>query len=324
MNNILISSAGRRVSLVRFFQRELKLVFPDAKVIASDASPERSAACRVADDYFAVPRISSGNYIAETLRLCLEFGIRLVIPTIDTELIILAQNVALFKMNGIDIVISDADVVQIFRDKRKTHDFFQEYGINCAKEYTRDNYELPMYLKPVDGSRSVDNFIIREASELTPYQLSNDKLLFLEYLDHATHIEYTIDLYYDRLGNLKCFVPRKRLEVRDGEVNKAVTKRTPFMHEIWRKLQFVKGFRGCITFQVFVHRDSGALYGIEINPRFGGGYPLSYLAHANFPEWIIREYLLGETALPVFDAWEENLMMLRYDDEVLVHDYTHG
>lgn len=321
MNNILITSAGRRVSLVRFFKQELHKVFPEAKVIASDANPELSSACMVADDFFRVPRVSEPGYIQDLLRLALEHDIRLIVPTIDTELLALSESAELFRMNGIDIVISDHDVVKIFRDKRQTHLFFEKYHINCAKEFDKQDYVLPLYIKPIDGSRSVDNFTVTEASQLTDYHFSNDKLMFLEYLDHKHHTEYTIDLYYDRNSDLKCMIPRKRIEVRDGEVNKAVTKRTRFLREMWKKMAYIKGFRGCITFQVFVGKED-SLYGIEINPRFGGGYPLSYLAGGNFPKWIIDEYLLN-TPVPTFDNWEENLMMLRYDDEVLVHNYDH-
>jgi carbamoyl-phosphate synthase large subunit len=323
MNNILITSAGRRVSLVRFFKDELRKVFPEAKVIASDANPELSSACMVADDFFRVPRVSEPGYIQDLLRLALDYDIKLIVPTIDTELLALSESIDLFRMNGIEVVISDFNVVQIFRDKRRTHLFFEQYGIQSAREFDKQDYTLPMYLKPIDGSRSVDNFIIREQSQLTDYHFSNDKLMFLEYLDHRHHTEYTIDLYYDRNSELKCFIPRKRIEVRDGEVNKAVTKKTKFIREIWKKMSYVQGFRGCITFQVFVNKENEGIYGIEINPRFGGGYPLSYLAGGNFPKWIIQEYLLGNGNIPVYENWEENLMMLRYDDEVLVHNYSH-
>lgn len=323
MNNILITSAGRRVSLVRFFRTELKSVFPEARVFASDANPEYSSACMIADDYFKVPRVSEPGYIQDLLRQALEHNIKLIIPTIDTELLALSESIELFRLNGIEIVISDFEVMKIFRDKRLTHQFFEKYGINCAREFDKQNYILPLYLKPIDGSRSVDNFIIRQESELTEYHFSNDKLMFLEYLDHKNHTEFTIDLYYDRNSELKCFIPRKRIEVRDGEVNKAVTKKTKFIHDLWKKMQYVKGFRGCITFQVFANKENEAIYGIEINPRFGGGYPLSYLAGGNFPKWIIQEYLQHERKIPVFDSWEENLMMLRYDDEILVHNFNH-
>lgn len=323
MKNILITSAGRRVSLVRFFQDELRKVSPGSKVIASDANPELSSACRIADDYFKVPRVTEPGYLQDLLRLALENDVKLIIPTIDTELLVLSEGIDLFRLNNIEVVISDYNVVQIFRDKRRTHQFFEQYGIRSAKEFEKHDFTLPLYVKPIDGSRSVDNYVIREKSELTDYHFSNDKLMFLEYLDHKQHVEYTIDLYYDRNSELKCFIPRKRIEVRDGEVNKAVTRKTKFIHEIWKKMSYIAGFRGCITFQIFVNKDDDRIYGIEINPRFGGGYPLSYLAGGNFPKWIIQEYLLKERNIPVFENWEENLMMLRYDDEVLVHNFTH-
>lgn len=318
--NVLINSAGRRVSLVRFFKDELRKVFPDGKVYASDANPLYSAACREADDFFQLPRVNELGYIDLLLQQCISRQIRLIIPTIDTELLILAQNREKFEQLGISIVISDADCVSIFRDKRKTHEFFTGHGIGAAKEFSKDDYQLPIYIKPYDGSRSVDNYVIREQSQLTDYHFENPKLMFLEYLDHKQHVEFTIDLYYDKNGKLKCFIPRRRIEVRDGEVNKAVTQWPDFADDLYKKMADIPGFRGCITFQVFVNQSTGALYGIEINPRFGGGYPLSYLAGGNFPKWLISEYLQGEQVAE-FPNWEQNLMMLRYDDEVLVRNF---
>ena len=78
-----------------------------------------------------------------------------------------------------------------------------------------------------------------------------------------------------------------------------------------------------MTSQFFKHKNNNSIYGIEINPRFGGGFPLSYLAGANFPKWIIQEYLFDLEIEESFDVWENNLLMIRYDDEILVHGY-HG
>ncbi len=322
MNNILITSAGRRVSLVRFFKKELNQVFPEAKVFTSDANPEFAAACIVSDGYFKVPRVVEKNYIETLLDKAIEYKIKVIIPTIDTELLALSENINLFSSKGIRIVISNHEIVKVFRDKRLTHSFFQQYKINVAKEYTKENYQLPIYIKPYDGSRSVDNYVIKDASQLTDYHFSNDKLMFLEYLDHSQFTEYTIDMYYDKNSNLKALIPRKRIEIRDGEVNKAITENAFFIQELVQKMSFVEGFRGCITFQIFVNSNTKVIYGIEINPRFGGGFPLSYLAGANFPKWIIQEYMCNEETIPFYDSWEHNLMMLRYDDEVLVRNHV--
>ncbi|MTE25579.1 ATP-grasp domain-containing protein [Winogradskyella ouciana] len=320
--NILITSVGRRVSLVRAFQKELKGFFSEAKVYASDVSPLLSAGCQVADEYFEVPALDESSYIEFLLNLCDENGIKLIIPTIDTELLLLASKNHLFEAIGIKVLISSPEFVKKCRDKRIIHKFFKSNGITIAREYEKDNYELPLFIKPIDGSRSVNTFIISTEEDLTAEHFSNEKLMFLEYLDHDIYDEFTCDLYYDRHSNLKCVVPRKRIEVREGEVYKAVAKNNALVGYIKERLNYIEGATGCITAQFFLHKeDDDKIYGIEINPRFGGGYPLSYLAGANFPKWIIEEYLLGKTIEDKFDSWENDLLMIRYDDEVLVHGY---
>lgn len=321
--NILISSAGRRVSLVRAFQKELKTLYPEAKVFAADAKPKLSAACQVADDHFGLPRLDNPNYLDELITKCQMEGIRLIVPTIDTELLLLAENKQLLEENGITALVASPEFVKKCRDKREIHRFFESKGVAVAKEYDKKHYELPMFIKPCDGSRSVDTYLIRTKEELTDYHFENEKLMFLEYLDHDLYEEFTCDLYYGKDHLLKCAVPRKRLEVRDGEVYKALTENNSLVEYIKQHLGHIEGAIGCLTAQFFKHKtDDTKIYAIEINPRFGGGYPLSYLAGANFPKWIMREYFLKETVPDKFDCWEDKLLMIRYDDEILVHGYT--
>lgn len=319
--NILISSAGRRVSLVRAFQKELKKIDPESKVYASDANPILAAACQVADGHFEVPLQNEPDYFTVLIEKCKEYGIDLIIPTIDAELLPLSKNRELLKENGIEAVISATSFIEKCRDKRQIHDFFKSCQVQTAHEYEKDNYELPLFIKPIDGSRSIDTYLIRKEDELKEYHFTNDKLMFLEYLDHAVHDEFTCDLYYGKDHKLITVVPRKRLEVRDGEVYKALTSKNHLLSFIRERLSFIEGAVGCLTAQFFVHQKNSKTYGIEINPRFGGGYPLSYLAGANFPKWIIDEYFLGRSVEENFDCWEDGLLMLRYDDEILVHGY---
>ena len=321
MMNIIITSAGRRVSLLRAFQKELKLLVPHGKVFAADADPEASGACHVADGYVKVPLLDQPDYIEKLLGFCKENDIKLIIPTIDTELMLLSIHKDLFEKNSIQVVISSESFIHKCRDKRIIHDFFESKGVARAKEYTKDNYSLPLYIKPLDGSRSVDNYIIKSKSELRDYHFENEKLMFLEYLDHNEYEEFTCDLYYDKKQMLKCVVPRKRIEVRDGEVNKGVTMNNELVPYIKEHLYTVEGARGCLTAQFFKHKTNNKIYGIEINPRFGGGFPLSYLAGANFPKWLIQEYLFDKEIEENFNSWESDLLMIRYDDEILVHGY---
>lgn len=320
MNNILITSAGQRVSLVRAFQNEIKSYSKEAKVLTVDCMPELSPACQISDGFFKVPRINDSNYIEELLQICEINEVKLLIPTIDTELILLAEQQSLFNSKGINIVISRLDFVRICRDKRLTNTFFEENGIAIPKAIDRYNPTFPLFIKPYNGSLSRDIHIIESASELTENLVNNKELLFMEYISPKVFDEFTLDAYFDKKHNLKCVVPRKRITVRAGEINKGVTAKNEIVDFIVEKLKYIDGARGCLTIQVFFNSQSKEIIGIEINPRFGGGYPLSYLAGANYPKWLIQEYLLGEE-VPFFKNWKDKLLMLRYDAEVLVENY---
>ena len=101
MNNILITSAGRRVQLVRAFQSELKKIYPTSKVFTAEVNPEWSSACRISDSYFTIPRVDNNNYVNSIIELCIKNNIKVVIPTIDTELLVLSKSKELFLLNNI-------------------------------------------------------------------------------------------------------------------------------------------------------------------------------------------------------------------------------
>ena len=311
--NILITSAGRRGVLVRIF----KQAAPD-KVFTTDLNPELASACQLSDGAFAVPRVTAENYLPRLIEICEENAIGLVVPTIDTELLLLAEHRDTLEAQGIRCVISDAALVRICRDKRLIHEFFAERGLGTPRLVNpREEEHFPLFAKPYDGSCSINTHFVETKSDITPALLDDSKLIFLEYIAPSENDEFTIDMYYSRGGDLKCLVPRQRLETRGGEVSKGRTIWMPNFEPIRDKLQHVEGARGCLTAQFFVHRENGELSGIEINPRFGGGFPLSCDAGANYADWVIREYLQDE-AIDWFDGWERNLTMLRYDDHVLV------
>jgi len=320
MNNILITSAGQRVSLVRAFQKELKAIFPEAKVYTVDMNPVMSPACHISDGYRSVKRVSDPNYIGSVIKICKELQVKIIIPTIDTELLVIAQNKELLDREGIKPIISEPMFVQACRDKRVINQFFKQHNIDIPRKIDKDSPTFPLFIKPYDGSLSKDIFLITNETELTDYHYQNSKLMFMEYIDHNIYDEYTVDTYYDKFGDLKCVVPRKRIFVRAGEVNKGITHKNEIVEYVKSRLSHIDGAMGCLTMQFFFHQETKRIIGIEINPRFGGGYPLSYLSGANYPRYIIEEYIL-EQSINYFDGWEDNLLMLRYDDEVLVRDY---
>ena len=316
-HNIIITSAGQRVALVRDFQETLKRFFPEGKVYTTDMNPRLAPAAYVSDGCFEVLRVTDPQYIPQLLQLCKDNEIGLIVPTIDTELLVLAENKKLFEENGIAVSVSSLDFIKICRDKRNTGEFFEKHGIRVPKEIDKYHPTFPLFAKPYDGSLSTNLHYIKNAEELTEEILNDPKLLFMEYIDKEVYKEYTVDMYYGKNNKVKCIVPRERIKIRAGEINKGLTEKEPLTQYLLDRLETIEGCVGCICIQLFLNRETGDVVGIEINPRFGGGYPQTYAAGGNYPEYLIREYFLGEK-VEYFDGWKDHQLMLRYDDAVYV------
>jgi len=315
--NILITSAGQRVSLVKDFQETLKRFFHDGKVYTTDMNPRLAPAAYISDGCFEVPRCTSEDYIGSLLQICLGNNIGLVVPTIDTELAILASNKNKFLKQGIVVSVSDYGFVMMCRDKRNTGEFFEEHDIRVPKAIDKYHPTFPLFAKPYDGSLSTNLHYIKKAEELTEEILNDPKLLFMEYVDKEVYKEYTVDMYYGRDHKVKCIVPRERIKIRAGEINKGMTEKKPLTQYLFDRLETIEGCIGCICIQLFLNPETDDVVGIEINPRFGGGYPQTYAAGGNYPEYLIREYFLHES-IDYFDGWKDHQLMLRYDDAVYV------
>src|SRR5258706_2511937 len=143
----------------------------------------------------------------------------MVVPTIDTELMILSRNKGVFQRYGVQVVISAPALVEKCRDKRLIHDFFGQRGIETPRPIDKNDPSFPLFIKPYDGSLSADTFVIHNAGDLRECHHTNEKVLFMEYIDRQQHDEYTVDMYYDRTSHVRCIVPRRRLLVRAGEIN---------------------------------------------------------------------------------------------------------
>jgi len=321
MKNILITSAGRRVSLVNAFKSTAIELGLDVKVFITDLNPYyESPTSQFADKSFKIGFFSETNYVDDLLKICLENDIKIVVPTIDAELKLLALSKNKFNEHGIKIIVSDSKLIAMLGNKFKTNIFFKNLGIKTPKILTKDNLDFPVFLKPVNGSNSKGIYKAENINEIRPCDLDSEEMMILKYLDNSIYDEYTIDLYYDKTSILKCVVPRIRLKVVGGESNQGITKKNYILNFVKEKFNFIEGAIGCLTLQLFSKKsDVMDIYGIEINPRFGGGYPFSYNAGANFPEFILREYVLSED-IKYFEDWKGNCLNLRYENEIVIND----
>ncbi len=315
-DNVLVLSAGRRVSLVKAFQKALIDLNVDGNVYGADLNPSMSAACNVLTESFSLPHVLSGDYAKELKKLCIDQSIRLVVPTIDTELLKLATIKDDFLSAGINIVVSDLSLVKLCRDKRLTHQLFDEIGFRYPETYSANDIKFPCFSKPISGSLSQNIRVLKDQLELDSWDVRLEEMMFMAIVSNAEFDEYTIDIYYSSDEQLKCIIPRQRVEVRGGEISKGRTNKR-LVELLMGPMSKVKGAFGCLTLQVFKEKEGNQIYGIEVNPRFGGGFPLSNAAGGRYPEYLIREVILGEVVQFNGD-WEDGLVMLRYDAEVLV------
>lgn len=316
-HNVLITSVGKRVVLTKYFKETLSRCFPDGKILTTDMNPEMAPAAYASDKCFKVPRVTDEAYGELLLQLCLENEIGMIIPTIDTELMVLSQIKNLFASKGISVIVSDPSFIAICRDKRNTGSFFEEHDIRVPAAIDKYHPTFPMFAKPYDGSLSTNLHYIKDETELTPDILSDPKLIFMEYIDKSVYKEYTVDMYYGRDNRLKCLVPRERIEIRAGEINKGRTAKNKLVPLLKERLGYVEGCVGCICLQLFYRADIDDVVGIEINPRFGGGYPLSHVAGGDYLKFLIQEYFQNKE-LTYNENWKDNMLMLRYDDAIFV------
>ena len=316
--NILILSAGRRVELVQSFQKAAKRLNIKSNVVAGDCS-ETAPAIYFADRKAILPRIDEVNYIDEIINVCKREGIRLVIPTIDTDLLLLSEERERIESeSGAVVLISSTEVISICRDKINTQKFLEENEFKIPKMYSEEELdsgeiEFPLFIKPKSGSSSINTFKVNNIEELATYRSLIKEPIVQDFMEGK---EFTVDVFLDFGGNLISVVPRLRMATRSGEISKGkIIKDKEIIEDIKRLVEVLKPV-GHITVQL-MKTNKGIEY-IEINPRFGGGAPMSIQSGADSCENLYR-LLMGET-LEYNENYRDNVMFFRFDNSICVDE----
>lgn len=316
--NILILSAGRRVELVQSFQKAAKRLNIKSNVVAGDCS-ETAPAIYFADRKAILPRINEDNYIDEIINVCNREGIRLVIPTIDTDLLLLSEERERIESeSGAVVLISSTDVISICRDKINTQKFLEENEFKIPKMYSEEELdsgeiEFPLFIKPKSGSSSINTFKVNNIEELATYRSLIKEPIVQDFMEGK---EFTVDVFLDFDRNLITVVPRLRMATRSGEISKGkIIKDREIIEDIKRLVEVLKPI-GHITVQL-MKTNKGIEY-IEINPRFGGGAPMSIQSGADSCENLYR-LLMGEN-LEYNENYRDNIMFFRFDNSICVDE----
>lgn len=304
--NILFTCAGRRTYLLKYFKENLA---EGDKVVATDMQLS-APALQVADVKLQVPAVYDPEYVDITLNICKEQQIDVLLSLNDLELPILAENKSRFEELGVKVIVSDPNVIDIAFDKYKTAQWVESLGLVAPKTYVRledakkalaaGEIEFPLFMKPRWGSGSIGLESIADMEELDIYYnllMKKIKKTILatasvgdEYImiqEKLTGSEFGLDIMNDLNGKNVGVSVKQKLAMRAGETDKAVTVDLPEVREMGRKVGEALGHIGNLDVDI-MQRADGAYCVLELNPRFGGGFPFSYEAGVNMPKAIIQ------------------------------------
>lgn len=313
--NILILSAGTRNKIVQYFKKELQ---GKGKVIATDCS-ELAPAIYEADKYYIVPKIDNPEYIDVILDICKQENIDTLISLIDPELSLISRNIKLFNNIGVKPIISDYDKVEMCFDKYKMYEFLVKNNIKTIKTYIdiKEFYEdlenkkinLPVFVKPIRGSASLNINKINSKEELEVIWKNNQDLIIQEYMRGQ---EIGADVYIDIVSNEPVAIfTKKKIKMRAGETDKSVSFKDEKLFELICEFTRKAKFKGIIDIDIF--ESNGEYYISEVNPRFGGGYPHAYECGVNVPKMILNN-LNNIVNEPSIGNYEENIYMMKYNE----------
>ena len=313
---ILFTSVGRRVELMQAFRAAADRLEENVTIIGADIT-DTAPALYFCDEKVRVPRISDSGYIPFLQDYCKTNAVACLIPTIDTDLLALAQARETFERNGTKVLISAFEKVALCRDKNLTADYFISLGLKSPRpvhEVSAYQGGYPAFIKPKDGSSSIDAYRADSLEDLQVYAEKIGDYVIQPFIEGA---EYTVDIFCDYEGSPVYITPRERIAVRAGEVLKTKIVQDRRMIEEMQTL--IADFHPCgqITVQLIREKETGEDYYIEINPRFGGGAPESIKAGADSAEAVIR-MLRGEALSYVPGAAENGAVYSRFDQSIRV------
>ena len=319
---VLILSCGTRCKLVRFFQETLRGRTEGGRVIAADASPWAPALYE-ADAYYLVPSISDPGYPERILEICRKEGVNALLPLLEDELELMAENRELFERQGITVLVSGAETVALCRDKYRFFRHLTAHGIpvlpTCIsleafwEARAAGKMDFPVFVKPVNGCGSVGvSRVENDALLRALWESSPEPLLIQQF---AQGEEIGADIYVDLISHRPVAVfTKKKVRMRAGETEKSVSFRDPALFSLICRTADVLALRGPADMDLF--RIGGAYYISEVNPRFGGGYPHAWHCGVNFPALILRN-LTGIGNPAAVGDYEEGLCMMKYSDETV-------
>lgn len=313
--NILILSCGTRNKVIQYFRRAFA---GKGRVLAADCS-SFAPALYEADKYFIVPRITDPAYIDILLDICRKEQVSGVLSLIDPELSLLTLHQERFAQLGVTVIGSGHAECERCLNKMDMYLWLQKHGYRTARSYTdkeaflealrTDKIRFPVFVKPVCGSASI---AISKAEDLqtVDFLFNHTEGMMIQEFLHGQEIG--ADVYIDMLsGKVVSIFTKKKLVMRAGETDKAVSFKDEKLFELLRRFAEESGFRGQIDVDLF--EINGEYLISEVNPRFGGGYPHAYECGVDHMTLILNN-LMGKSNTEAIGGYAEGVTMMKYNE----------
>jgi carbamoyl-phosphate synthase large subunit len=299
---VLFTCAGQRVDIVSAFARA------GATTIATDINP-LAPAVHHAERYALVPRVDDPAYVPELRALIAEHDVDLVVPLTDLDHVVLA---GAREQLGALLLLSELEVVRCVGDKYLAHRLFERRGIasppTWLPEDVPDDVEFPVLVKAREGFGSRHIYRAHDRAELD---------FFLRYTTVPSMVqavcrgeEFSVDVFCDLDGRCLNAIPRTMIESKGGESIKGMTIRDWDLIEVGRTVAEALPIWGPANIQCF-REPSGRYEVTDVNPRFGGAFPLPLAAGSRYPELALA-LANGERPEPRLGQFREGVVMTRF------------
>jgi len=311
--NILLTSVGRRSYMVDYFKEAIDN-FGEIHV----SNSHYTIAMESADKYIITPLVYDEKYISSLLNYCIDNSIGAILSLFDLDLLVLAENMELFKRNGISLILAPVTSILICNDKWETYNFLTKNNINTPKTFLSINTAIesinkgilayPLVIKPRWGTGSLGIYFADNEEELKILYKKSKKIIFNSYLKYESSRtlmdpiiiqeymdgqEYGLDVLNDLKNNYVQTYVKEKVEMREGETMIGKTVNNSPFEFIAMKLSMLMEHKGILSVDCF--RTDNDIYVTEMNCRLSGHYPLSHLAGVNFPKQLLQWINGGET-----------------------------
>jgi len=328
--NILLSSVGRRSYLVNYFRKALES--SGGKVIGVNSERD-TAGMSACDKAYLVPTVMEAGYIPALLEIAKKENVSMIVSLFDIDLPVLSSAKEMFKEEGIEVIVSSVEVIEIANDKWKTYKFFRDNEILTPKTFltldtaldafNTDDLHYPVFIKPRFGMGSIGVYKAEDEEELSFFykyvfkQISNsylnklsignqDELILIQ--EAIIGKEYGVDIFNNLEGEHLLSVVKEKIGMRSGETDGSIVIKEEKIEIMSRRISYLLKHIGNLDMDVMFNGTD--YYALELNARFGGGFPFSYLAGADFPSMLVSMIKNEEIIVPEINLGQKSLKTL--------------